>query len=118
MPVCSGEIATELPGKPQTLAFDNRPQANAPYVVVISSALYNERSDPVTNIHVTFSYMTEAGGTGTGEATLRTASIGSGGSTTWTRDVSSPSPLTSVTITSISYVDVQMGPGCGPETQP
>jgi hypothetical protein len=119
IPVCTGEVVTVLPGEPQTLAFDNIPHPDAPYDVVVRSLLYNERSDPITNIHVTFNYVTELAGTGTGEAsTLMFTSIGSEGSTAWTSDVSSPSPVTSVTITSISYMDVAAGPGCGLQTQP
>ena len=119
IPVCTGDVATVSPGEPQTLTFDNIPQDDAPYVVVVSGLLYNERSDPITNIHVTFDYATELAGPGTGEAsTPAYNSIESGGSTAWSTDVSSPSPVTSVTITGISYVDVAVGPGCGVETQP
>lgn len=114
VPPCIGDVVTVLPGENDTVMFDNIAEPGGAYTVVVSSLIYNQRSDPITHLNVTFSYTTELAASGTGEDdTLLFTSIDPGASTAWTTDVSSPSPVTSVTITSISYEDVATGPGCG-----
>lgn len=115
IPPCTGDVVTVLPGESNTVLFDNIPEPGVAYTVVVTSVLYKERSDPLNNIHVTFSYVTADGGTGTGTGATLTSPYNSvlpGGSTAWTTDVPTTSPMTSVTITGISYNDLAAGPGC------
>jgi hypothetical protein len=113
IPACAGEVVTQLPGEAETLGYDNILQPDGTYNVVITQLVYNERSDPITNIRVAFSYVTFQGITGTGTgSTLAYNSIEPDGSTAWSTYFSTTSPVTSLTVTSLSYNDVAAGSGC------
>ena len=110
-PPCAGEVTTIYGGK-DTASFDNVQQQDGSYIVVFQSIVYNNRSDPIVNILVTFSYETAGGVGGSGTGFHGSVPIGAGGSTAWTTDVPEATPATSITVTGITYQDTNTGVGC------
>ena len=110
-PPCAGEVTTIYGGK-DTANFDNVQQQDGSYIVVFQSLVYNNRTDPIVNILITFSYETAGGVGGSGTGFHGSVPIGAGGSTAWTTDVPEATPATSITVTGITYQDTNTGVGC------
>ena len=110
-PPCAGTVTTVYGGR-DTASFDNVQQQDGSYIVVFQSLVYNNRTDPIVNILITFSYETAGGVGGSCTGFHGSVPIGAGGSTAWTTDVPEATPATSITVIGITYQDTNTGVGC------